>query len=124
LAQPLNGLSLAEVAERATGAPVAPDAQFEVAGLDWVEFAACGCAKPTPVGKFVPRTHKQPSRCPKCAAPLVPLSFYTHRTVGAAVLGSAVSQPLRKLGARHVQSVVVRNGETGALVRQQPATQE
>jgi molybdopterin/thiamine biosynthesis adenylyltransferase len=119
---PLDSLPLTEVMQRATGVAVAPDTQFEVAGTDWVEFAACNCARPTPVRQFVARTRTKLPRCPKCSAPLVPLSFYTHRAVSAWVLGSAAERPLNRLGARHVSSVLVRSGDSGVLVRPQPST--
>jgi molybdopterin/thiamine biosynthesis adenylyltransferase len=119
---PLADLPLSELTQRATGRAIAPDAQFEVAGADWVEFAACGCAQPTSVRQFVPRGSGALSCCPTCSAPLQPLSFYTHRSVSASVLGSAVEPPLRKLGARHVASVVLRTGDSGFLIRPRLST--
>ena len=123
LVSPLPELSLAQMVQRATGGPVLANAQFEVAGLDWVEFAACGCAQPTPVRRFVARGRTQLGRCPKCAEPFAPLRFYTHRLASASVLGSAVERPLLKLGARRVSSVLLRTGDHGVLIRQQTPTQ-
>jgi hypothetical protein len=125
LEAPLASHSLAQLTQRTTGAPLAPDARFEVTGQSWIEFAACSCAQPTPVRRFVPHGRTELDRCPKCSAPLVPLSFYTHRAVSASVLGAAAEQPLRKLGVRRATSVVLRTGETGVLIRPQslpPAT--
>jgi molybdopterin/thiamine biosynthesis adenylyltransferase len=119
---PLAGLTLAQLAQRATGASVGAAAQFDVADFEWVEFAACGCAQPTPVRRFVPRGRTRLAQCHKCSAPLVPLSFYTHRVVSASVLGSALDRPLNKLGARRVSSVVLRTGDNGVLLREQSPT--
>jgi molybdopterin/thiamine biosynthesis adenylyltransferase len=118
---PLAGLSLAQAARRATGTSLAPGAQFELPGADWVEFAACGCAQPHPVRRFVARALQSLGLCPKCAAPLVPLDFYTHRAVSSAVLGAAADRPLRKLGANHIGSIVIRAGDSGVLIRPQPS---
>jgi hypothetical protein len=106
---------------RATGSPVPAAGQFELAGYDWVEFAACNCAQPAPLRQFVPRASTTLGRCPKCAAPVVPLSFYTHRVVSASVLNSAANQPLRKLGVRRLSSILLRAFDRGVLVRSQPA---
>ena len=119
---PLAGLSLAQVAQRATGAPMAPDAVFELPNLDWIEFVGCSCVQSTPLRKFGPRGSTDQGVCPKCSARFVPLGFYTHRTVSAQVLGSAVELPLHKLGARRVGSVLLRSGDAGVLIRQQPST--
>jgi molybdopterin/thiamine biosynthesis adenylyltransferase len=124
VATPLAGLSLAQVAQAATGTSLSPTVQFEVGGMDWVELGACRCAQPAPVRQFVGRVRPRLSRCAACATPIVPLGFYTHRTVSASVLGSAVDQPLGKLGVRRAESVTVRTGAAGALVRHQPQPQE
>jgi molybdopterin/thiamine biosynthesis adenylyltransferase len=120
--EPLARLSLAQLAQRATSAPLTPGTLFELPNMDWVEFSGCLCAKPNPVRQFVPRGSVEQGVCPKCAAALVPLNFYTHPRVSARVLGSAVERPLCKLGARCVRSVLLRNGDAGILIRQQSST--
>jgi molybdopterin/thiamine biosynthesis adenylyltransferase len=117
LDEPLGSLSLAAVALRASGAPAPADGQFAIDGLDWVEFAGCGCAERTVVRQFVPRGIPGRLVCRKCARPLAPLAFYTHRTVTRSVLGAALEQPLRKLGAHHASHVLLRTGDSGVLIR-------
>lgn len=118
---PLENLTLADVSQRSIGAPPHPDTQFDIGGWDWIEFASCACGQPVPVQLFVPHGQSALSNCPKCSAPRVPLSFYTHRTVSASVLGPAINQPLRKLGARSVPSVLVRAGDSGAIATTNPS---
>ncbi len=115
--EPLERLSLRALAQTATGGAVGEETVFEVGGLDWVESGACRCAQPALVRRFRPRQGGRVVRCPKCAAPVVPLQFYTLRQVGAAVLGSALDSPLRALGARRVRSVLVRTAESGVWIR-------
>jgi hypothetical protein len=119
---PLESLSLAELARRLTQAPPAPGTQFEVGGWEWIEFAACNCGQAIPVQRFVPRGNRGLPCCSKCSAPRVALDFYTHRAVSAAVLGSAIDQPLRQLGAFRVSSVAVRTADIGALATAKPLT--
>jgi molybdopterin/thiamine biosynthesis adenylyltransferase len=118
---PLHTFSLAQLVQRATGSGLVSDAQFEIAGFNWVERAACHCSQPTSVRRFVPRGRKEIGACRACTAPLVPLDFYTHRVVGASLLGAAVEQPLNRLGARRVASALIRTAEAGVLVRPQPS---
>ena len=121
VAAPLADLSLADLTLRATGEAAPPDEQFEVAEHDWIELAACGCEQLKPVRQFVRRGHLELALCRQCAAPLVPLSFYTHRAVSASVLGSAAEQPLRKLGARRISSILLRTAGRGVLIRSEPS---
>jgi molybdopterin/thiamine biosynthesis adenylyltransferase len=120
--EPLHRLSLAQVLHRTMGRAVGSGVVYEVAGLDWIELAACGCAQPTPVRRFVPRGQPGLSSCPRCSTGRTPLSFHTYRAIGASVLGSAAEVPLQRLGARPVASVLVRAGDAGVLVRPKPAT--
>lgn len=119
--EPLAGRSLAQAVQAATGIPAPPDAQFEVAGHDWVEFAGCGCERPSPVRRFIERGRADLGRCPRCAAMRVPLQFHTYRAVSAAILGAAIGRPLRKLGVRRADSILLRTGDAGTLIRPQPS---
>jgi molybdopterin/thiamine biosynthesis adenylyltransferase len=118
LAEPLGRRSLAALACAALGEAAGEATLFEVTGMDWVEMGSCRCSRPTPVRQFLLHQVGEAFRCPQCAAPVVPLQFYTHRQVSAARLGAALEKPLHKLGAGRVQSVWVRTAETGALVTQ------
>ncbi|HOC56186.1 MAG TPA: ThiF family adenylyltransferase [Verrucomicrobiota bacterium] len=120
---PLEELSLAQVAQRATGAPPSADARFELEGLQWVELASCGCDQPRPVRRFVARGRERHLCCRKCSAPLVPLSFYTYPQVSTSVLGSAAERPLRDLGARGLTGLLLRTADTGVLIRQSASPQ-
>lgn len=115
---PLGDLSLAQVAQQATGAPPSADTRFELEGFQWVELASCRCPQPRPVRRFVARGRKRLPCCRKCSAPLVPLNFYTYPQVSASVLGSAAERPLRDLGARGLTSLLLRTGDAGVLIRQ------
>lgn len=115
---PLGDSSLSQLAQQATGAPPSAGARFELEGLQWVELASCGCPEPRPVRRFVARGRKRLHCCRRCAAPLVPLSFYTYPQVSASVLGTAVERPLRELGARGLASLLQRNGDAGVLISQ------
>lgn len=113
---PLGGWSLAGLAERATGGALAETAQFQLPAYDWVERASCGCSQPRVVRRFVPRGGKRVSRCRGCGEWLRPQRFFTHQAVGLSVLGSAVRQPLRRLGLKRGRHVVLRVGEAGYLI--------
>ncbi|MBP8260182.1 MAG: ThiF family adenylyltransferase [Verrucomicrobia bacterium] len=119
--EPLAGRSLAEAVQHATGVPAPPDAQFEIAGHDWVEFAGCGCERPAPVRRFIARGRADLGQCPRCGAMRVPLQFHTYRAVSAAILGAAIGRPLRRLGVRRAVSILLRTGDAGTLIRPQPA---
>ncbi|HRZ93375.1 MAG TPA: hypothetical protein P5022_10755, partial [Candidatus Paceibacterota bacterium] len=107
--------------QQATGVPAPPDAQFEIAGHDWVEFAGCGCERPAPVRRFIARGRADLGQCPRCGAMRVPLQFHTYRAVSAAILGAAIGRPLRRLGVRRAVSILLRTGDAGTLIRPQPA---
>jgi molybdopterin/thiamine biosynthesis adenylyltransferase len=114
----LLDLSPSELARRAFGT-VTPTTSFEVPGAGYVEFAACACAALLPIGKFVRRGRVQRTPCRRCSAPVVPLGFYTHGLVSAALLGEAIDRPLKQLGVARAPGVVVRQSDAAALVTEE-----
>lgn len=114
---PAGRLSLGRWFELATGAPPGSDASFELPGFAWVEFAACQCPHPLAVRRFVDVQRLSLDQCPSCSAPRIPMDFHVLRRVGRDVLGDALDIPLRSLGVRRIDALVVRHANGGVLAR-------
>lgn len=116
---PLAKLSLAQLTREATGLPAAPGTRFRVGRAQWIEMAACSCPQPQVVRRFV-SPGSRARKCERCGSVLTPLSFYSYERPNASILGSALDQPLARLGLNGVASVVIRTNDQAVFV--QPAT--
>lgn len=90
--------------------------RFTVDGANWVERGACGCAPEKTVRRFMPAGRRKPPRCPTCGEPVQPQPFHTHERFAAALLGDAMTAPLRRLGMAAPAWVIVRAAKSSILV--------
>jgi molybdopterin/thiamine biosynthesis adenylyltransferase len=93
---------------------------FTVDNLLWAEAAACQCVEPKFASRFIPAGQLTAGRCTRCHQPYKIANFMTRRAVPADVLGPALDEPLRALGAAQPQTVLVRLHNKPILFRNPP----
>jgi molybdopterin/thiamine biosynthesis adenylyltransferase len=119
--RPLAGCTPRELANLAGLNGAADKTALAVDGFVFVESAACGCATPSPVGRFVEAGQTALGPCSACGAARQPAPFFTRQSVPLRLLGGASERPLAALGAGDAACVLVRAGGAAVLLRQPDA---
>ena len=87
----------------------------------WVERGLCRCAESVPVQRFVEISGKRLPQCRRCRREIQPQPFYSHESINAERLGTALHEPLRRLGAAAVRDVTVTQDERTTWYTNHPA---